>query len=178
MPHGRYCPSRPYRTSTSYAQTKSRCRCTCLVFQFTIYCFPFNIIGCSADGGQFENIKLKIENPLANVAQRQSSGFVNRRLWVRIPPLAFNNAFSTPLCGIVSAPFCIEAHVSDPSRAKQNAKTLLPSVPVARCCCLLGVDKSGKLSTALASCPVSVCVYLLIVRFMSLCRIIVCATFG
>ncbi len=30
----------------------------------------------------------KIDN--ANVAQRQSSGFVNRRLWVRIPPLAFN----------------------------------------------------------------------------------------
>jgi hypothetical protein len=26
--------------------------------------------------------------PFASVAQRQSSGFVNRRLWVQIPPLA------------------------------------------------------------------------------------------
>jgi RNA polymerase sigma factor (TIGR02999 family) len=31
----------------------------------------------------------KLAERLASVAQRQSNGFVNRRLWVQIPPLAF-----------------------------------------------------------------------------------------
>jgi hypothetical protein len=57
-----------------------------------------------------------------------------------------------------SVSLCTEAHVSAASRAKQNAKTSSPSVPVlAACCfCRLGSDKSARDSTACDSCPVRV----------------------